>query len=68
VRAQLEYKLAAKPGDDPVKTLSALGPETFNPYTGQPFEWNPEQGTLGFQPGAPNVNRRVEIRLQPYPH
>jgi hypothetical protein len=67
VRAQLEYKLAAKPGDDPAQILARLGPETFNPYTEAPFDWNPEQGTLGFQPGdSKNRETRVEVRLYPY--
>jgi hypothetical protein len=67
VRAQLEYKLTAKkPGDDPASILQGLGPETFNPYTGKPFDWKPEQGTLGFQPGNPrDKDHRVEIRLLP---
>jgi hypothetical protein len=49
--------------------LATLGPETFNPYTEQPFEWNPEKGSIGFQPltvfdSNPN-KERVEARLRP---
>ncbi|MDR3323673.1 MAG: hypothetical protein LBS89_05675, partial [Zoogloeaceae bacterium] len=67
VRAQLEYKLAAKkPGDTPEKILPTLGPETFNPYTDQPFEWNAEQSSIGFTPGAAGDKKsRLEIRLSP---
>ncbi|MDR3212792.1 MAG: hypothetical protein LBT71_02560, partial [Azoarcus sp.] len=47
-RAQLEYQLAAKnPQPDSAeipRILATLGPETFNPYTGKLFEWNPEKG------------------------
>ncbi|MDR3324176.1 MAG: hypothetical protein LBS89_08240 [Zoogloeaceae bacterium] len=76
-RAQLEYQLAVKnhqgaPADVP-QVLATLGPETFNPYTEQPFEWNPEKGSIGFLPAAPDDGsarlwkdkERVEARLRP---
>ncbi|MDR1887905.1 MAG: hypothetical protein LBQ81_00710 [Zoogloeaceae bacterium] len=65
VRAQLEYKLAAKPPEaDPVAILAALPPETFNPYTNKPFDFDAERGVLVFQPAArPDKDKRVEIRL-----
>jgi hypothetical protein len=65
-RAQLEFARAAKNGAKAPETLLArLGPETFNPYTGQPFEWNPETETLGFTPAAGKNPTRVEVRLFP---
>ncbi|MDR3054582.1 MAG: hypothetical protein LBU53_04175 [Zoogloeaceae bacterium] len=65
VRAQLEYQLAAKePGADPLKILASLPPETFNPYTEKPFDFDAERGVIGFQPAArQDKDRRVEIHL-----
>jgi hypothetical protein len=65
VRAQLEYKLAAKQMDaEPTKILATLPPETFNPYTGKPFDFNAERGVIGFQPANKrDKDKRVEIRL-----
>ncbi|MDR3054583.1 MAG: hypothetical protein LBU53_04180 [Zoogloeaceae bacterium] len=64
-RAQLEYQLAAKqPDADPAKILASLPPETFNPYTGKPFDFDAERGVIGFQPAANrDKDRRVEIHL-----
>ncbi|MDR3324197.1 MAG: hypothetical protein LBS89_08350 [Zoogloeaceae bacterium] len=74
VRAQLEYQLAAKnPGVNlmlektPEQILPTLGAETFNPYTGQPFEFDSERKTLIFQPADPSWKRQnkppLEVRL-----
>jgi hypothetical protein len=75
-RAQLEYQLAVKnhkgaPADVP-QVLATLGPETFNPYTEQPFEWNPEKGSISFQPAESVIigalwkdRERVEAPLRP---
>jgi hypothetical protein len=65
VRAQLEYKLAAKQVDaEPTKILASLPPETFNPYTDAPFYWDAERGAIGFQPAnSENKDKWVEIRL-----
>jgi hypothetical protein len=68
LRARLEFARAAKSApktETPDKILARLGPETFNPYTGQPFDWNPEQGTIGFMPGNDKKPSPVEIRLFP---
>ena len=46
VRAQLELRIMAdRPGDIPA-VLAELGPETWNPYTGKPFDWDSEQKCL----------------------
>jgi hypothetical protein len=65
MRARLEYGRAARgPGDDPVAILAALPPETFNPYTDLPFDWDAQRGVLGFQPASGEYEKeRVEIRL-----
>jgi hypothetical protein len=65
-RAQLEFVEAAKnapKAEAPEAILARLGPETFNPYTGQPFEWDSETETLGFMPAADKDPTRVEVRL-----
>jgi hypothetical protein len=63
VRTQLEYRLAAKQANaDPTKILASLPPETFNPYTGKPFDFDAERGVIGFQPAGHN-DKRVEIHL-----
>jgi hypothetical protein len=67
-RARLEFTQALKSSPEketPEQILARLGPETFNPYTGQPFEWNPAEGTIGFMPGFIKDRKRVEIRLSP---
>ncbi|GHT92932.1 hypothetical protein AGMMS49545_11300 [Betaproteobacteria bacterium] len=65
VRARLEYQLAAKDSRaDPLKILAALPPETFNPYTEKPFDFDAKRGALVFQPAAKrDKDKRVEIRL-----
>jgi hypothetical protein len=65
VRVQLEYKLTARqPGVDPVEILASLPPETFNPYTEKPFDFDAERGVLVFQPVArQDKDKQVEIRL-----
>jgi hypothetical protein len=68
VRAQLEYHLAVngKIEANPQQTLATLGAETFNPYTGQPFEWNAERQTLGFRPMHHEGKAKwVEVYLSP---
>lgn len=45
-RAQLELRLMPARPDDLSQALSRLGPETLNPYTGQPFEWDSENNVL----------------------
>ncbi|MDR3158483.1 MAG: hypothetical protein LBU11_05635 [Zoogloeaceae bacterium] len=65
-RARLEFARAAKnapKAETPEAILARLGPETFNPYTGQPFEWNPETGMIGFMPAGDENPKRVEVRL-----
>jgi hypothetical protein len=65
-RAQLEFAQAAETApktETPEAILARLGPETFNPYTGQPFEWNPETGTIAFMPAGDKIPKPVEIRL-----
>jgi hypothetical protein len=66
-RAQLEYRLAEKKDAAPEKILARLGPETFNPCTGQPFAWNAERKTLVFVPivGQPKylLRKGVEASL-----
>jgi hypothetical protein len=70
VRTQMEYKLAARQADaDPAKILATLPPETFNPYTDAPFDWDGARGVIGFQPAASREkDKRVEIRLHPQEH
>ncbi|MDR1350528.1 MAG: hypothetical protein LBJ59_07105 [Zoogloeaceae bacterium] len=65
VRAQLEYKLAAKQANaDSLVILARLPPETFNPYTDKPFDWDTECGVLWFKPGSDrDKDKPVEIRL-----
>ncbi len=52
VRAQFELALASSRSQN--ETIPALqqtlGSETFNPYTGQPFDWDEKQQKLWFQP------------------
>ncbi|MDR3158484.1 MAG: hypothetical protein LBU11_05640 [Zoogloeaceae bacterium] len=67
-RARLEFARAAKnapKAEAPEAILARLGPETFNPYTGKPFERNPETGMIGFMPAADKTPKRVEVRLFP---
>lgn len=45
-RAQLELRLMLVRPDDLSQALAHLGPETMNPYTGQPFEWDKENNVL----------------------
>jgi hypothetical protein len=65
-RAQLEFVEAAENASE-TETLEAIlarfGPETFNPYTGQPFEWDPETGTIGFMFTAEKPPEWVSVRL-----
>jgi hypothetical protein len=50
VRAQLELRLAAvAPGQVP-QFLATAGPETQNPYTKLPFQWNASDNSLSFDP------------------
>jgi hypothetical protein len=65
-RAQLEFRQAAaqESSESPEEILARLGPETFNPYTGQPFAWNPERKTIGFMPAAARDRKKWrEVRL-----
>jgi hypothetical protein len=65
-RAQLEFAKTAETAPEteaPEAILARLGPETFNPYTSQPFEWNPETKTLGFTPAAEKTPKKVSVRL-----
>lgn len=48
VRAQLEWRLLPEQPDNPCKALAEMGPETFNPYTGRPFQWDAERRRLWF--------------------
>ncbi|MDR3352653.1 MAG: hypothetical protein LBO00_06595 [Zoogloeaceae bacterium] len=68
LRAQLEFRQAAaqessQDKESPEKILARLGPETFNPYTGQPFAWNPERKTIGFMSAAAKDQKWREVRL-----
>lgn len=45
-RAQLELRLMPARPDDISQALAQLGPETWNPYTGRPFEWDEENNVL----------------------
>jgi len=45
-RAQLELRMLAERPGDVSEALAKLGPETWNSYTGKPFEWNQEKNTL----------------------
>jgi hypothetical protein len=66
LRAQLEFALAtenAPETETPEAILARLGPETFNPYTGQAFEWDPETGRIGFMPAADITPEWVSVRL-----
>ncbi|MDR3054581.1 MAG: hypothetical protein LBU53_04170 [Zoogloeaceae bacterium] len=65
VRAQLEYTLTIKQANsDTVAILASLPPETFNPYTGKPFDFDVERGVIGFRPAANrDKDKRVEIRI-----
>jgi hypothetical protein len=67
LRAQLEYQLTTRPAnEDPAQTLARLGPETFNPYTGKPFEWDAARGVLRFQPvQKQDADKPLELRLSP---
>jgi hypothetical protein len=65
-RAQLAFRQATagkKSPESPEKILARLEPETFNPYTGQPFAWNPERNTIGFMPAAAREQKWREVRL-----
>ena len=46
VRANLELRLMKDRPADTAETLAGLGPETWNPYTGKPFNWDREQNIL----------------------
>ncbi len=46
LRAQLELRLMADRPEDVSEALARLGPETWNPYTGRPFEWNKKTNTV----------------------
>lgn len=50
VRALLELRLAAVPPSQAPQFLAAAGPETRNPYTKQPFQWNASDNSLSFNP------------------
>lgn len=50
VRAQLELRLAAVPSTEVPAILTAARPETRNPYTKQPFQWNASDKSLSFEP------------------
>ena len=64
-RAQLEYQLVAKKPDVvPTEILASLPPETFNPYTEKPFDFDAERGVIGFQQiNKRDKDKRVEIHL-----
>lgn len=46
VRAQLELRLMPERPEDVSAALAQLGPETWNSYTGQPFEWDHDQNVI----------------------
>lgn len=68
LRAALELRLMDDRPDDPSRALAGLGTETWNPYTGQPFNWDRERKTIWGEKanpsaGADPLSRRMEIRI-----
>jgi|GEM_PF-3425785 len=65
VRAQLELRLLNPQAEDVPEALTKLGPETWNPYTGQPFAWDAEKKVLWIERiGSSNSsNSRLEAGL-----
>lgn len=61
IRAQLELRLMADRPEDFAGALAGLGPETWNPYTGQPFEWDQENNVLRVEMADPRD--QVKARL-----
>ncbi len=49
-RAQLDLRLAAIAPDGAPAFLAAAAPDTRNPYTGNPFDWNAMTRELSFAP------------------
>ena len=50
VGAQLDLRLAAVEPDQMATFLADTGPDTRNPYTGQPFAWDAATRELSFKP------------------
>lgn len=46
VRAQLELRLLPDRPEDIAEALAGLGPETWNPYTGRPFQWDKDDNSI----------------------
>ena len=46
VRAQLELRLMPNRPENISEALAGLGPETWNPYTGKPFQWDRDNNVL----------------------
>lgn len=59
LRAQLELRLIAGQSPDIPAALAELGPETLNPYTGRPFDWDQEKRVLRAERAAQAGDRSV---------
>lgn len=62
-RAQLELRLMADRPEDISEALAGLGPETWNPYTGRPFEWDKENNVLWAELAA--AAEEAQVRVPP---
>lgn len=73
LRARLELRLMADRPDDLSEALGRLGPETYNPYTGAPFNWDKEKSILWAERavtaggGRPNTAQNVILVEAPAP-
>lgn len=80
IRARLELRFMADRPSSISEALARLGPETWDPYTGRPFEWDENKNTLwtvsafraGLEAGSKSGDSdssllRVEIAVPPAP-
>ena len=66
--AALELRLMDSRPEDLSEALAGLGPETWNPYTGQPFNWDRERNTIWGEKAnqmkdADPMDRRMEVKI-----
>lgn len=64
VRAQLELRLMADRPEDISEALDGLSPETWNPYTGKPFQWDKDNDSIWGESAAGRNRSDMPARLE----
>lgn len=64
VRAKLELRLMADRPEDISEALAGLGPETWNPYTGKPFQWDKDNNSIWGESAAGRNRSDMPKRLE----